>query len=98
MNEWVKIDVSAWGVGTELTFANVAQLANIEIDLPDKDTVVIDLKSITHTDSAGLALLVEWMKQAHINGHKLRYSGIPEQLARLICVAGLEFMVADLDV
>ena len=97
MNKLIKIDVSSWGVGTALTFTNVAQLANMEIDFPDKDTAVIDLKSVTYVDSAGLALLVEWMKQAHSNGHKLRYCGMPEKLARLICVAGLEFMVADLD-
>ena len=95
MKELITFDVSSCGVGEELTFANVAELANRGLDFSSKDIVEINLKTVSHVDSAGLALLVEWMKQANRDGFNLQFTGMSERLARLVHIAGLEFMVAD---
>ena len=47
---------------------------------------VIDLAAVTASDSAGLALLIEWLSVAKGANQALRYENIPcqlEQLARL---------------
>ena len=73
-----------------LTFETVTALyedARIELD---RDRVSVDLASVTHADSAGLALLVEWATQAAKKHCILRYQGIPDQLQTLLHVSGLE--------
>ena len=47
---------------------------------------IIDLSGVTGGDSAGLALLIEWLSVARGAGRELRYENIPlpmQQLARL---------------
>jgi phospholipid transport system transporter-binding protein len=46
----------------------------------------VDLSGVARSDSAGLALLLEWQRRARGG---LRFSGIPSQLADLIRVSGL---------
>jgi phospholipid transport system transporter-binding protein len=44
---------------------------------------VIDLGAITSSDSAGLALLIEWLSVAKGAGRALRYENVPTQLHQL---------------
>ncbi len=46
--------------------------------------VVVDLSDITLVDSAGLALCLEWISQAHANSVEINFENIPEQLQRLV--------------
>lgn len=43
----------------------------------------VDLKGVTRSDSAGLALLLELAREARAAGRELRCSDAPEQLRRL---------------
>ena len=55
-------------------------------------TQAIDLAGITGADSAGLALLIEWLSVARQADRPLSYRNVPaqlEQLARLSDVQGL---------
>lgn len=47
------------------------------------DASSIDLASVTGADSAGLALLIEWLSLAQSAGRSLRYENIPNQLRQL---------------
>jgi len=40
----------------------------------------IDLSGITHTDSAGLALLLEWITWANHTVREIRFEGMPEKI------------------
>lgn len=40
----------------------------------------IDLAGVERADSAGLALLLEWMAQARQRGASIRFSGVPDSL------------------
>lgn len=51
--------------------------------------LTLDLSAVGRADSAGLALLVEWLRQARAAGARLRLADPPRQLAALIRVAGL---------
>ena len=44
---------------------------------------VIDLSAVTHSDSSGLALLIEWLSVARGAGRTLRYENIPTQVHQL---------------
>jgi phospholipid transport system transporter-binding protein len=55
-------------------------------------SVVLDLGGVTRSNSAGLALLLEWLQQVHGRGVELRFSNIPDALgdiARMSNVEGL---------
>jgi phospholipid transport system transporter-binding protein len=49
----------------------------------------IDLGEVTRADSAGVALLLEWLRLARDHGREVRFVNAPEQLRHLIQVNGL---------
>jgi phospholipid transport system transporter-binding protein len=50
----------------------------------------IDFADVTHSNSAGLALLVEWMRRAARNGIRIRFLNIPEQMMNIARVSSLD--------
>jgi len=70
-----------------LEFATVAHLLPLgTAAIQEGRASVIDLGGVTSSDSAGLALLIEWLSVAKAAGRTLRYENIPgqvHQLARL---------------
>lgn len=51
--------------------------------------IAIDLKDAQRADSAGIALLVEWLRSAQAKGMEFRLLNVPEQVRSLIRVSGL---------
>ena len=51
--------------------------------------LVVDLSGVERTDSAGLALLVEWMKMARRTGKGLTFCNMPEQMLEIARTCGL---------
>lgn len=54
------------------------------------DIICIDLKKVEATDSAGLALMIEWIKHSKINNIKLSFKNIPNQLLTLATLSGFD--------
>jgi len=52
--------------------------------------IKLDLNQVTSSDSAGLALLIEWLKFAENKNIKLLFDNIPEQLLALARLGGFE--------
>jgi phospholipid transport system transporter-binding protein len=50
----------------------------------------IDCRGITATDSAGLAVLLEWLSVAKRAGRSLRYAQLPQELAALARISDVE--------
>lgn len=48
-----------------------------------------DLENITSSNSAGLALLIEWMKYAKNSQKKICFHHIPSQLGSIVSAAGV---------
>jgi phospholipid transport system transporter-binding protein len=42
--------------------------------------VVLDLQGVTRADSAGLALMLQWVDEARRRGRSIRFSGVPDSL------------------
>lgn len=75
----------------EMIFATVPALAARSGALfADAGEVTIDLGAVERADSAGLALLVEWLRQARSADRALRFSRVPEQMLAIARVSGLE--------
>jgi phospholipid transport system transporter-binding protein len=51
---------------------------------------VIDLAGVTASDSAGLALLIEWLSVAKVASRSLRFENIPSQLQQLARLSEVE--------
>lgn len=77
-----------------LTFATVPTL--VALPAPTgAGGVRVDLGGVSAADSAGLALLVQWVKDAHAGGRDLRFRNVPQRLRDLMRVTGLEPFFAD---
>lgn len=55
----------------------------------DVRDLTLDLGAVSRSDSAGLALLVEWWKQARQRGIALRFSRLPDQLREIARISDL---------
>jgi phospholipid transport system transporter-binding protein len=74
-----------------LSFATVtALLADSSEAIAGGRAALIDLKGVTASDSAGLALLIEWLSIARAAGRDLRYESIPAQLLQLARLSDVE--------
>jgi phospholipid transport system transporter-binding protein len=51
--------------------------------------VVFDLAKVRHADSAGLALMLEWLRLAKVKEKKIKFVKIPAQLLNLTEITGL---------
>lgn len=51
--------------------------------------VRIDLEGVSQANSAGLALLLEWIEQAKRRGQRLELVNLPESLARIAAITNL---------
>lgn len=82
-------------VSGPLTFATVPDLVSLSQQWHGSTAteIVLDLSEVSRADSAGLALLLEWMAHARRDGVRLRFTGLPEQLTELVRANGLEALL-----
>ena len=92
MTKLTRTGPSSWSFEGELTFATVTRMLTNGPKVDPANPAVVDLSGLTRGDSAGLSLLVEWLAVARASGGVLRYTGLPENFARLARVTGLNFL------
>ncbi|MGD8430239.1 MAG: STAS domain-containing protein [Ectothiorhodospiraceae bacterium] len=74
-----------------LTFESVPYLAEDADHLfTDSPALSIDLGRVGRVDSAGLALLVDWTRQAREGDQVIRFEQVPAQLLEIARVSGLD--------
>lgn len=77
-----------------LSFGTVPDLWQRSRALFDgRPQVRIDLGGVERSDSAGLALLVEWMREAARRGAELRFVNMPAQMLAIARVSGLDHIL-----
>lgn len=79
-------------VSGELTFATVTQVLAQSHTLFTQagDSIEIELGAVERADSAGLALLIEWMRNAHARDKDIRFFELPEQMRAIAAASDLE--------
>ncbi len=74
----------------ELSWQTVPELLRrAELRFEPQAGLVIDLAQVERSDSAGLALLTEWLRQARRQGARLSFANLPEQMRSLARVSGV---------
>ncbi|WP_305909083.1 STAS domain-containing protein [Methylomarinum sp. Ch1-1] len=58
--------------------------------LKSAERICIDLQKVETTDSAGLALMIEWIKQSKLYNTELAFKNIPQQLLALAKLSGFD--------
>jgi len=53
------------------------------------DSICIDLAKVEAADSAGLALMIEWIRLSRKNRIRISFTNIPEQLLAIAKLSGL---------
>ena len=97
MTKLTRTGPSSWSFEGELTFATVTGMLTSGPKVDPTKSAVIDFSGLTRGDSAGLSLLVEWLAMARASGGVLRFTGLPENFARLARVAGLDFFYSNFE-
>ena len=75
----------------ELSFETAAGALRSGLDLLRRDgSWVVDLSGVTSGDSAGVAVLVEWLAAVRAAGGDVRYEGVPAQMLAIARISDLE--------
>lgn len=78
----------------DLDFASVVELAVLPAQfLAGESDPLIDLGGVGRANSAGLALLLEWLGQARARGRTLRFANLPASLLRLAELSNLDDLI-----
>ncbi|WP_031433951.1 STAS domain-containing protein [Methylomarinum vadi] len=74
-----------------LTFASIDKKTVKSFNfLNSAEQICIDLGHVETTDSAGLALMIEWIKQSRQYNTRLSFKNIPPQLLTLAKLSGFD--------
>jgi len=79
----------------ELDFDSVPALAGRGRELFSADgDVQVSLDAVERVDSAGLVLLVDWLREARRRGRGISFTCVPPQLLALARVSGVDELLA----
>ncbi|HSY04526.1 MAG TPA: STAS domain-containing protein [Steroidobacteraceae bacterium] len=82
--------LAAHGALTFATARRALALGGQLRDAADTKSVEIDCSAVTASDSAGLAVLLEWLGTARRTGRTLRYTHLPQGLTALARISEVE--------
>ena len=75
----------------DLTFDTVSEFFARSSDVDyGSGTTVLDLSQVTRTDSAGLALMVEWLRGARRKDGRIEVINMPEQMRSIARMCKLD--------
>jgi len=84
-----------WLLQGELGFNTVSGvLQHAGVKLRQYEQLQVDLEGVTRVDSAGLALLVEWLRESEHAGNDIVFVNVPAQLLSIARVCGLDEILA----
>jgi phospholipid transport system transporter-binding protein len=80
-----------WLIHGELTFASIhGKFIESPPFLRGSQDIILDFSQVTNTDSAGLALMIEWIKITRHQRAQLHFKNVPKQLLNLAKLSGLD--------
>jgi phospholipid transport system transporter-binding protein len=87
-------DSGHYRVTGELTFDTVPEIwARHDRLGDDGGAVTVDLAGVTRADSAGLVLLVEWLRAAQLQNRPIHFQNIPAPLLAIAKVSSLDTLL-----
>lgn len=90
-----KIAEGQYQLSGNLTFQTVPEVFRKGDSLFAKPgQLSVDLQGVARTDSAGLALLIDWLRRAKQSNSSLTLQNIPQQMLSMARVSGLDELVS----
>lgn len=87
----IKESTGHFVIDGDLTFATIdKQTLKSFSFLKAAKEITIDLSRVSNTDSAGLALMIEWIKYSRQSRTQIAFKNIPEQLLNLAKLSGFD--------
>lgn len=83
-------DGEVYRVEGDLGFGTVTALYREARRVVEGSAFTVDLGGVQRADSAGLALLVEWTREAYALNRSVRFVNMPAQLKQIASVSGLD--------
>jgi phospholipid transport system transporter-binding protein len=84
-----EIGHGSWILVGDLSFTTVPALSGgLDIESADRPRISIDLAGVTRSDSAGLALLIEWLRESERLGKTITFLNMPAQMRSIARVWG----------
>lgn len=91
----VSLGGGRFGIQGPLTFETVnLVLQRSKALFADHDTLQIDLAEVTESDSAGLALLLEWVNWARHYVREIRYDNVPARIQAIAKISEVGDLLA----
>jgi len=73
-----------------LSFETVPDIYHASLAWFGEKSLTVDFAQVSKADSAGLALMTEWLRMAREKNCRIEFLNIPEQVQELIRVSGLQ--------
>ncbi len=94
-----KTEQNIFLISGELSFSTVSKALSESSHLfHGESAMIVDLINVNHVDSAGIALLIEWLGMAKHKTKKLEYRHIPEQMLAIARISGLESVLVGINI
>lgn len=95
---FVEVSAGLYRLEAPLTFASVVSLRDPGLDLINAATggqgLTLDLHAVPAVDSAGLALLIDWLAEARSVSCELKYQQPPATLLAIARLSDVEKLLA----
>lgn len=77
-------------VSGDINFETAVSLWSDSLPLLTQDKLTFDFSGVSSSNSAGLALLLEWVKYAKQNNKVIQLENLPAQIVSIAGVAGVD--------
>ncbi len=92
--ELVELGEGRFGVHGVLDFTTVGELLSNGVAVfGGRREVVLDLQGVSRSNSAGLALLLEWLDHGRVQGFELRFVNLPDSLVSIARMSNVEALL-----
>ena len=92
--EFKELGAGRFALSGELSFDTAAAALERGRSLFSRQNhISLDLTGVTRTDSAGLALLLEWVNWARNNERHIEFCNIPAQIMSIAQISEMEHML-----
>jgi len=90
VKQFIIAEPTVWKLTGELTFATVASLLE-ELTAQPSQPAILDLQEVTRTDSAGVALLIELLRQT--KSQPITFQNLPPQMLSIAEICGVRMLL-----
>lgn len=80
-------------ISGNLTFATINHKTAITLEPGIDASIKLDFKNVEMSDSAGLALIIEWLKAARAKQTAIHLENLPKQLLSLAELGGINSLL-----